>query len=72
MTFPPDGSPIGLRAEYAAAVEVERAEWKTANDISLDSVGRVQAYARWLAAAERVKALSIRTGGDRKSGASVA
>ena len=72
MTFPPDDPPLGLRAEYAAAVERERAEWKTTNDISLDSVGRVQAYARWLAAAERVRALSIRAGGDSKSGTSVA
>ncbi|HEX9718917.1 MAG TPA: hypothetical protein VGA59_04230 [Ramlibacter sp.] len=51
-----------LQAEYTAAVAQERAEWKVASDASLGAVERVLAYARWLAAAERVKALSIRLG----------
>lgn len=73
MTFQPDDPPVGLRlrAEYAAAAAQERAEWKMANDIKLGAVQRVQAYARWLTAAQHTKALSIKMGGDRNLGATV-
>jgi hypothetical protein len=53
-----------LPAEYAAALAKERAEWKIASDAGKSAVDRVIAYARWLAAAERVKALAARMGGD--------
>lgn len=72
MTVEPDGSTVGLRtAEYIAATAQERAEWAMASDTTLDTVERVKAYARWLTAAERVKALSVRMGSDPNMGASV-
>ena len=51
-----------LSAEYTAAMAQERSEWKMVNDASLDAVERVKAYARWLAAAQRIKCLSIKLG----------
>ena len=56
-----------LLAEYETAVVQERTEWKIANDTSLGAVDRVRAYARWLAAAKRVKTLSMRLGDGRTS-----
>jgi hypothetical protein len=54
-----------LAAEYAAAVAQQRAEWSIATDAGVSAVERVKAYARWLAAAERIKALSISVGDDQ-------
>jgi hypothetical protein len=67
MSTPPDshGSP---QAEHTAAVARQRAEWKIANDLRLGPVERVIAYARWLAATERVKSLSRKWGDDEISG----
>jgi hypothetical protein len=53
-----------LLAEYTAAMAQELAEWTVAKDTSLGPVERVKAYARWLAAAELVRALSRRMGDD--------
>ena len=53
-----------LQAEYEAAVLQQRAEWKLANDDKLGPVERVVAYARWLAATERIKELSAKLGLD--------
>jgi hypothetical protein len=53
-----------LLAAYQAAVARERAEWKLASDASAGPVERVKAYGRWLAAADRVKALSARLEDD--------
>ena len=53
-----------LQAEYEAAVLQQRAEWKLANDDNLGPVERVVAYARWLAASERIKELSVKLGLD--------
>jgi len=53
-----------LQAEHEAAVLQQRAEWKLANDDSLGPVERVVAYARWLAATERIKVLSVKLGLD--------
>lgn len=47
-----------LLAEYADAMAQERTEWKAVQDTNLGSAERVVAYARWLAAADRVKALA--------------
>ncbi len=58
------GPQKSLMAEYTAAIEHERAEWKLASDASLGAVERVKAYARWLAATERTKALSRQLSGD--------
>ena len=63
--FDPAGSP---QAEYTAAVALQRAEWKVANDPHLGPVERVIAYARWLAANERVKSLSRKPGPGEVSG----
>jgi hypothetical protein len=63
MSTDRDSSP-SLPAEYAAAVARERAEWEVACDADRGAVERVIAYARWLAAAERVKALAGRMGID--------
>jgi hypothetical protein len=51
-----------LLAEYTAAMAKERAEWKALRDSNseLAAVERVKSYARWRAAAEDIKALSIR------------
>lgn len=61
----PHGS---LQAEYAAAQAQQRAEWQIANDTRLGPIDRVMAYARWLAATERLKSLSRKMGGDEISG----
>lgn len=53
-----------LLAEYIAAMAQERAEWTLVKDTSLGTIERVKAYARWLAAVERVKALSVRMEDD--------
>jgi hypothetical protein len=58
------GPQKSLVAEYNAAIERERAEWKVASDASLGAVERVKAYARWLSAAERTKALSHQINGE--------
>jgi hypothetical protein len=63
MTIDRDPYP-SLPAEYAAAVAKERAEWNIASDAARGAVERVIAYARWLAAAERVEALAARLGID--------
>lgn len=49
-----------LQAEYRTATAQERAEWKALSDTNLGPVERVTAYARWTAAAERIKDLSIK------------
>lgn len=67
MSIQPDPCE-SLLAEYTAATAQERAEWTVANDSKLGAVERVKAYARWLAAAERVKALSMRMGDDAAPG----
>jgi hypothetical protein len=49
-----------LVAEYQAAMERERAEWKVLGNTHATAVDRVTAYSRWRAAAESAKILSIR------------
>jgi hypothetical protein len=49
-----------LVAEYQAAMERERAEWKILGNTQAGAADRLTAYARWRAAAERAKILSIR------------
>lgn len=49
-----------LLAEYQAAMERERAEWKILGDAGVPAADRLAAYARWRAAAERTKDLSLR------------
>lgn len=58
-------SPSALPAEYSAALEWQRAEWSLATNAGVGAVERVKAYARWLAASERVKSLSAAMGGDQ-------
>ncbi|MCM2252459.1 MAG: hypothetical protein NDJ19_08890 [Ramlibacter sp.] len=58
-------SPSSLLAEYSAALERQRAEWTLATDAAVGAVERVKAYARWLAASERVKSLSAAMGRDQ-------
>jgi hypothetical protein len=57
-----------LQPEYTAAVARQRAEWELVTDIHMGPVERVIAYARWLAATERIKTLSGKLGGDEISG----
>lgn len=59
-----DRDSSSLLAEYSAALERQRAEWSLATDAGAGAVERVKAYARWLAASERVKALSCALGND--------
>lgn len=49
-----------LLAEYMAATAQERAEWKVLSDSDLPTVERIASYERWRAAAERIRALSVR------------
>ena len=49
-----------LLAEYTAATAQERAEWKVLSDSDLPTVERIASYARWRAAAERIRVLSVR------------
>ena len=49
-----------LAAEYQDAVARERAEWRILGDPRVGPAERLTAYARWRAAAERTKTLSIR------------
>jgi hypothetical protein len=49
-----------LLAEYQAAMELERAEWKILGNPHATAGDRLTAYARWRAAAERTKVLSIK------------
>lgn len=56
-----------LLAEYQAAMERERAEWKILGDMRAGAVERVTAYARWRAAAERTKTLSLRISDVRRA-----
>jgi hypothetical protein len=67
MSTPSDPSG-SLQAEYTAAEVRQRAEWKIANDKGMGPVERVVAYARWLAATERMKSLSRKMGGGGVSG----
>lgn len=47
--------------EYEAALAEERLMWKQLDEPSLtDVTERVKAYARWSAAAERARAMSLR------------
>jgi hypothetical protein len=64
----PSDPPGSQQAEYTAAVVRQRAEWKIANDKGMGPVERVVAYARWLAATERMKSLSRKMGGGEGSG----
>jgi hypothetical protein len=48
-----------LQAEYQSAVQCERAEWKLLGNDQAEAGQRIAAYARWRAAAERTKTLSI-------------
>jgi hypothetical protein len=49
-----------LAAEYQAALVEERLLWKQLDDPQMDVTERVKASARWSAAAERARALSLR------------
>jgi hypothetical protein len=59
MAVQPDRYAL-LQAEYRTATAQERAEWKVLSDPNLGPVERVKAYARWTAAAEQIKDLSIK------------
>jgi len=48
-----------LRAAYQQALAEERLLWRRVAAPALSSDERVQAYGRWRAAADRVKALSL-------------
>lgn len=64
MSTQPNDPYDALLAEYIAAMAQERAEWTLVKDTSLGTIERVKAYARWLVAVERVKALSMRMHDD--------
>lgn len=49
-----------LAVEYEAALAEERLLWKQLDDPLMDVTERVKASARWSAAAERARALSLR------------
>lgn len=49
-----------LQAQYRAATAQERSAWKALSDTHLAAAERGKAYARWAAAAERIKVLAIR------------
>lgn len=49
-----------LAVAYEAALVEERLLWKQLDDPEMDVAERVKASARWSAAAERAKALSLR------------
>jgi hypothetical protein len=49
-----------LLADYTAAVVEERESWRRLNDTQLTPVEQTEAYARWKAAADLVKALAAR------------
>jgi hypothetical protein len=48
------------RADYEAAVAEERLLWRSVNDLKLSPGDRLTAYARWRAAADRVKVLGAK------------
>jgi len=48
-----------LLAAYKAALAEERVLWRRLEAPDLQAVERVQAYGRWLAAADRAKELSL-------------
>jgi hypothetical protein len=55
-----DNSHQSQSLAYEAALAEERLLWKQLDDPQMDVTERVKASARWSAAAERAKALSLR------------
>ena len=52
-----------LLAAYELALAEEHMLWRSINDVKLKPTDRLMAYARWRAAAERVKVLASRLHG---------